>query len=688
MSPNALSLISQWTLPQGGSLLDRIERMVQPALLAGAFTQSATARVCGLQYHLGGAQDTAELAVLAGITPDDRVLDVCCFLGGPALQLVLDYGCHVTGIDINETVIAAARRIAGLAELENLLDYHVADARQIPFPDEFFSVVWCQASAAHDDAWLREFDRVLQLGGRLAMTIETRTPPHPWSLAAIAERMAAQGYALLRVDDVTARDIEIGWRSLDARLTADEAVYTAALGEAWVNEAHRQFADEAARMQAGEWGNGRIVARKDGEPFHPITASTYVNEVAGEQTRMDTLETMWEGSREYLRRMLISIVRDIDLAEDLLQETYLCASNGLSQYRGGSAQAWLAAIAKRCAFAHLRKAYVRAETLAQPDEDWPVGCSVGSHSHLDSLLLRKAMEGLSPALKETLLLKHYGGMSYPEIAVRLGCPVGTAKRRVWTAIRQLRSAMDLSTKEMRKMACSDINLLDYAYGILPKTECEELEEHLRSCEPCRTLVDDARRVIAGLDSVRDYESYTDITEIHADGTSTTHSCWRMDNKSSEPITKTEWCSMEYHTLKNVFLGGEEVPFEIAEPVLPNQRHYIARLPKPLAPGESIVSFIVFTTPPGVGAAFDIGYGRWVAVPDNSGTDSADHMLVQMVALPEGARLIGAIPEPQETRAGSRPTLVWKRVIPKGGEARERPVVVYALHHCSSMMGSS
>lgn len=266
MNSDIASIISQWTLSDDGPLLDRIDRMIQPALLSGAFNQSARQSatvILGLQYHLGGAQDTRELAMLADITSDDRVLDVCCFLGGPAVQLALDYGCQVTGIDINETAIAASKRIAGLAELEHLLEFHTADARQMPFPDGQFSVVWCQASVAHDDAWLQEFDRVLKPGGRLAMTIEIRNSPHPWSLSAIAERVAARNYTLLQVDDITPRDIEFGWQYLDAKLTANEAMYIEALGEAGVANAHLQFADEAARMQAGEWGNGRIVARKN-----------------------------------------------------------------------------------------------------------------------------------------------------------------------------------------------------------------------------------------------------------------------------------------------------------------------------------------------------------------------------------------------------------------------------------------
>jgi len=253
-------ILAHWSLPEDVPLLDRIERMIEPALWSGCFTRSTTARVSGLQYHLGAALDTTELAELAGVTAEDWVLDVCCFLGGPAVQLASTVGCRVTGIDINERVIAAAQRIAGLAGLAPLLQFLVADARRLPFEDGQFTVVWCQCSVAHDDAWFAEFDRVLQPGGRLAITIETRLPPDPWSLPNIAERIAALGYEIKRADDLTARDIEIGGRALDAKLTAREAEYRAALGSDWVADAHRQFAEEIRRMQAGEWGNGRIVA--------------------------------------------------------------------------------------------------------------------------------------------------------------------------------------------------------------------------------------------------------------------------------------------------------------------------------------------------------------------------------------------------------------------------------------------
>ena len=88
-------------------LQGRLEAMIRPALFAGHFGTSFTRCVCGLQYHLGGAQDTAELASLADISADDHVLDVCCLIGGPALQLAEQCGCRVTGIDLMESADAA-----------------------------------------------------------------------------------------------------------------------------------------------------------------------------------------------------------------------------------------------------------------------------------------------------------------------------------------------------------------------------------------------------------------------------------------------------------------------------------------------------------------------------------------------------------------------------------------------------
>ena len=263
--------IATWRLPDDRRpLLDRIESMVRPALFAGHFGVSFTRFVCGFQYHLGGEQDTRELADLAHVTRNDHILDVCCFLGGPAVQLAHQIGCKVTGVDVSVGTVVAANCIAGIAGLSDLARFVAADASSLPFPDASFSVVWCQGSLEHNQGWLSEFDRVLKSHGRLALTFQTRGPSAQspggpfsrWTLSDLEELLLEMGYKVERAQDITERDIEIGWKALDRKLTRLEGEFARALGEEWVHQAHRSFHEEIVAMRSGKWGNGRIIAAK------------------------------------------------------------------------------------------------------------------------------------------------------------------------------------------------------------------------------------------------------------------------------------------------------------------------------------------------------------------------------------------------------------------------------------------
>jgi ubiquinone/menaquinone biosynthesis C-methylase UbiE len=262
-------VIDDWQLPEGETLLRRVEKMIRPALLGGYFGVSYTRFVCGLQYHLGGEFDTAELAALANITSNDRVLDVCCFIGGSALQLADTFQCKISGIDMAENSVLAANRIARLTKLSHLLDFLVADAENLPFEDERFTVVWNQASLIHKESWLREFDRVLVPGGRFAFTFQFRGMNSKggdsfssWTIQDVASLLEDLGYSIERVDDLTERDIEIGWKTLDQKLSNQKKEFAELLGEEWVNNAHNDFINEIEKMKNGLWGNARIIATK------------------------------------------------------------------------------------------------------------------------------------------------------------------------------------------------------------------------------------------------------------------------------------------------------------------------------------------------------------------------------------------------------------------------------------------
>src|SRR5262249_38997749 len=60
-------------------------------------------------FHTRGITASAELAKLAGITADMSVLDLGSGVGGPARLLAATTGCRVTGVDLSEPFVEAAR---------------------------------------------------------------------------------------------------------------------------------------------------------------------------------------------------------------------------------------------------------------------------------------------------------------------------------------------------------------------------------------------------------------------------------------------------------------------------------------------------------------------------------------------------------------------------------------------------
>jgi SAM-dependent methyltransferase len=98
--------------------------------------------------------------------PGETVLDVATGTGWAARRAA-ERGARVTGVDFGSEVIAAARRIGPAT-----IDYRVADAESLPFPDAHFDAVMSTFGVmfcTNPDKAAAELLRVCKPGGRIVL---------------------------------------------------------------------------------------------------------------------------------------------------------------------------------------------------------------------------------------------------------------------------------------------------------------------------------------------------------------------------------------------------------------------------------------------------------------------------------------------------------------------------------------
>ena len=138
-----------------------------------------------------------------------------------------------------------------------------------------------------------------------------------------------------------------------------------------------------------------------------------------------------------LRSVASRFVRRED-ADDLVQEAYLRALAHGSRFRGEAAPTtWIYRILVNACL-DVRRYRQRRGLHVSLDEAH--GKPRGRHWHrmIDRHAVRAALESLASTEREVCVMYDVMGYTHPEIAQRLGIPVGTSKGRLCTARRRLR----------------------------------------------------------------------------------------------------------------------------------------------------------------------------------------------------------------------------------------------------------
>lgn len=135
--------------------------------------------------------------------------------------------------------------------------------------------------------------------------------------------------------------------------------------------------------------------------------------------------------------------------EDIEQEVYIKLWKNADKYEErGSLKSWVNTVAKNASKDYLKSSVVKNEQNCTADEEVIVNLRDRKRTPEDSVITTErqkriinAVEHLKPKFKEVILICEIYGYTYEEASVKLNCPIGTVKSRIFNAKKELATVL-------------------------------------------------------------------------------------------------------------------------------------------------------------------------------------------------------------------------------------------------------
>lgn len=160
----------------------------------------------------------------------------------------------------------------------------------------------------------------------------------------------------------------------------------------------------------------------------------------------DAFSYLYDNYSGALYGVLIRMVYEEEVAQDLLQETFVKIWKSYSSYNSerGRLYTWMFNIARNLAIDHKRSKSFKSD---EKNQSIDISVSAINRSqktvfNIDRIGLKEIVEKLKPESQQVINLLYYGGYTQEEVANELKMPLGTVKTRTRTALIELRKLIE------------------------------------------------------------------------------------------------------------------------------------------------------------------------------------------------------------------------------------------------------
>jgi len=155
---------------------------------------------------------------------------------------------------------------------------------------------------------------------------------------------------------------------------------------------------------------------------------------------------LYDNYARALYGVIIRMVGEEDVAQDLLQETFVKIWRSYSSYDAnkGRLYTWLVNIARNLAIDYKRSKAFKSNEKNQNIEKSVSAVNRVQNSvfNIDRIGLKEMVVKLKPESQQIIDLLYYGGYTQEQAAKELNMPLGTVKTRTRTALMELRKLLE------------------------------------------------------------------------------------------------------------------------------------------------------------------------------------------------------------------------------------------------------